>query len=305
MNLGDFWVEKYRPSTLDELCITPDVREQIKSYGMNIPNLLFCGVQGTGKTSLAKIIVNNILDCDYLYVNASEENGIDNIRTKVTGFAQTRSLDGNLKVIILDEADYLSKEAQAALRNLMESYARTTRFILTGNYKHKIIPALQSRCQGVTLRPILKDSLKRCLYILDKENIEVSQEQKVLMANLVRSYFPDLRKAINEVQKFCIDGVLSIKKKTNTNQLVELIFKNIQSKKSLETRKHLIENDQLFDGDHEQLLKDLLNHYYTQEIPDTEKKQSILTIADHLFKIVHVTDREICAFACLLQLENL
>jgi DNA polymerase III delta prime subunit len=305
MNISGFWIEQYRPKTLDDLCVSDDVKAQILEFGKNMPNLLFTGVSGTGKTTIAQIIVKDILNCDYLYINASDENGVDTIRSKVMGFAQTKSFDGELKVVVLDESDGLSKESQKILRNVMETYAGTTRFILTGNYKHKIIPALQSRCQSIDLKPDLKDALKRCLYILEQEKIKVSQEQKKLLVGLVKSHFPDLRKCIGAMQQSCRDGVLSIKVKSNTNELCELIYSNIQKKKGLATRKYWIENDQIFNSDYEQILSDLLNFYYDQPMDEIKKKQSILTIAEYLFKASQVMDKEINAFACILQLETI
>ena len=149
MTISDIWCEKYRPSTLNEIVLDKNTKTYFNKVQEenNIPNVLFVGKPGIGKTSLAKIIVNSILKCQYLYINASDENGIDTIRTKVLNFAQTQSLFGNIKVIILDECDGLSIDAQKALRNSIEEYHDLTRFILTANYKHKIIPALQSRCQ--------------------------------------------------------------------------------------------------------------------------------------------------------------
>ena len=160
-NFNSLWVEKYRPKTLEDFICTEANKDIIASFKNKeeIPNLLFTGTPGLGKTTLAKIIVNDILGCQYLYINASDENGIDTIRTKVTSFAQTKSIDGKIKVIILDEADGLSIDAQRVLRNTMEEFARITRFILTANYKYRVIPALQSRCQSLELTPPLELSL--------------------------------------------------------------------------------------------------------------------------------------------------
>jgi DNA polymerase III gamma/tau subunit len=298
------WTEKYRPQKLDDLCISDNVRYTIKGFGGNMPNLLFCGIQGTGKTTLARILVQDILKCDYLYINASDESGVDTIRNKVTGFSQTKSIDGNIKVVILDEADFLSGASQAALRNLMESYSKSTRFILTGNYRHKIIPALQSRCQSIEILPSLKDSVIRCLKILISEGVETNREQKNQVALLVKQYFPDLRKCINELQKHCIGGVISIDVKKNNSELCDIIFEGIVSKKSLITRKYLIENEGIFNSDWDQILVDLLNHIYTLPIEDSKKKAMIITIADHLDKATRVNDKEINFFACLLNLED-
>jgi replication factor C small subunit len=299
------WVEKYRPQTLDDLMVDDNTRKIIQNFGKKIPHLLLTGKPGVGKTTLAKIIAKDILNCDFLYINASDENGIDTIREKVIGFAQTRSFDGGLKIIILDECDGQSKNAQNALRNVMESYASTTRFILTGNNKYKIEPALQSRCQSLTLHTSLKDVTRRCLEILKKENVEIPDNQKKPLVALIKSHYPDIRKCINELEKYSKSGILSIETKKDTNQVMDLIYTNLQSGDTLKTRKFLIENEELFDSDHESLLKDLLNYFYDLSMDDTTKKQAILIIAESLFKMMSVTDREICDIACLLQLEEL
>lgn len=305
MNRNDLWCEKYRPSSLDELVISEETKQIITNFGENIPNLLFCGVQGSGKTSLARILVQDILKCDYLYVNASDETGVDNIRNKVSGFAQTKSLDGNLKVIILDEADYLSSSSQAALRNLIESYSNTTRFILTGNYRHKIIPALQSRCQSIDVKPNLKGAVKKCLQILNKEKISYDKGQLTTVVNLVKKHNPDLRRCINELQKYCINGELKISTETDVSQVIHIIWDNLLNKKSLLTRKYLIENDHIFNSDWDKLLIDLLNYIYDENIDEANKKLMLITIADHIEKSSRVIDKEINFFACLLNLEQI
>lgn len=297
------WVEKYRPQKLEDLCISEETREVIISFGKNIPNLLFCGPQGTGKTTLSRILVQDILKCDYLYINASSETGVDTIRTKVSGFSQIKSLDGNLKVVVLDEADFLSSASQAALRNLMESYHETTRFVLTGNYKHKIIPALRSRCQGLDIKPSLKDSVLRCLKILKNEGIVCDPDTSRQVVVLVKKYFPDLRKCINELEKYCIDGVFKFKESGDNSEYLLKIWNNLLDKKSLNTRKFLIENESVFNSDWDQLMTDLLNFVYNQDIADSAKKSMIVTIAEHLDKATRVIDKEINFFACIINLE--
>lgn len=301
--INSLWVEKYRPSSLDEICLRDDIKKRIIAWGTEIPHLLLVGPVGIGKTSIAKILVTDVLKCDYLYINASDENGIDTIRTKVTGFIQTKSLDGQLKVVLLDESDGLSFEAQNSLRNLMESYSNNARFILTGNYKHKIGIPLQSRCQLLELEFSKKDLIKRVLQILKLENISYNKDELSAIAKICNNFYPDFRSVINTLQLSWVDGVWNFAKTFNTNELMEYIWNNIQSTKSLQTRKYLIENENKFQADYSRLLKDLLNYVYVLDIDDDYKRFVILTIADHLEKSTRVLDKEINLFACLLTIE--
>lgn len=301
--MNSLWVEKYRPSSLDDMCLNEDTKKFFSTFKNDIPHFLFTGRAGTGKTTISRILVQNILKCDYLYINASDENGIDNIRTKVSGFVQTKSFDGGIKVVVLDEADGLSKDAQKCLRNLMEEYSAVARFILTANFRHKIIEPLESRCQSIDVRPTLKGAVKRCLYILENEGIIVPKTQNKPIIDLVKGYFPDLRKCIGELQKHSVSGTLNIGEKKTSDQLCEYVWAGVLNKTSLQTRKYLIENDNLFDNDYEQLLSNLLNYIYEQEFDELKKKQAIIEIADSLFKSSNVMDKEINAFACILSLE--
>ena len=197
-------VEKYRPSKLENYVGNENIKKSISKYleQNDILNLIFYGPAGTGKTTLAKLCVQN-LDCDHLYINASDERGIETIRDKVQGFASVASFKP-LKVVILDEADFLTIQAQASLRNIIETFSRTTRFIMTCNFVERIIDPLQSRCQVLKIvPPTKKDVAKHLNWILQQEHIEHDINDLV---PLVNQYYPDLRKCINTIQLSTIDG---------------------------------------------------------------------------------------------------
>ena len=303
---NNLWVEKYRPKTLDEMVLSPENRNYFTNISVEVPNLLFVGTPGIGKTTIAKIIVQDILKCQYLYINASDENGIDTIRSKVSGFSQTKSIDGSIKVVILDEADGITIDGQRALRNTMEEYSAYTRCILTANYKHKIIPAIQSRTQYFDLNPNLQDVVNRVIYIMKEEGVNVPSSEKQNLGKLFKDNFPDIRKITNTVQKYCVTGTLSIKNNVDSSTLTNKIHNFIKTKKLLELRKHLIENETDFQGDYASLLKSYLNFVYElQDIKEETKRQTIIMIAEYLYRDALVLDKEINAFACFCQLEKL
>ena len=191
-------VEKYRSKNLSSYVGNEHIKKTIEQYlGQNdIQNLIFYGPAGTGKTTLAKLIVNN-LDCDYLYINASDERGIETIRDKVSGFASTASFKP-LKVVILDEADFLTIQAQASLRNVIETFSRTTRFIMTCNYVERIIDPLQSRCQVLKIIPPSKGEVAAHIAgIMEQEGVSFEREHLKIIVN---QYYPDLRKCLNTIQ---------------------------------------------------------------------------------------------------------
>jgi DNA polymerase III delta prime subunit len=302
---NNLYVEKYRPTKLEDLVLSDSNRKFFESVEDEIPNLLFVGTPGLGKTTLARILVNDVLQCQYLYINASDENGIDTIRSKVVSFSQTMSLDGKLKVVILDEADGITIEGQRALRNTMEEYSSRTRFILTANYKHKIIPAIQSRTQFFDLVPPFDDVVKRAVTIVKQEGIKIEEDQKVNFVNVIKQNYPDIRKVINDIQKATIKGNFAIDHSLDSKEIVEKIHNNIQSKKVIELRKYLIENENEFQGDYHNLMKQYLNYVYDSNIDDNKKRQYIVTISDHMYKDVFVLDKEINAFACWVNLEKI
>jgi DNA polymerase III delta prime subunit len=308
MNFNNLWIEKYRPKILDDIVLVDETRSIVQSFKdkKEIPNLLLIGIQGIGKTSLAKILVNSILECQYLYINASDENGIDTIRNKVVSFAKTKSFDGGIKVVILDEVDGISLEAQKALRNTMEEFANNTRFILTGNYKHKIIQALQSRCQELNLIPPIEGIARRALTILKNENIKLSDTQKKDLIVLVKKLYPDFRKIINEIQKFSVAGELHIPQLSINNDILIKIINNTRIKKSNLGRKYYIENEEKFQGDYTLLLRELFNHLNeTCDFTNEKSKKALLTVSEHLYRSGFVVDQEINFYSCLIALEDL
>jgi DNA polymerase III delta prime subunit len=307
MNINSIWWEKYRPKTLDSLILSDESKKILKHYEQtkDIPHLLFVSGPGTGKTSTAKIIVNDVLKCDYLYINASDENGIDTIRHKIIGFSQTKSFDGNIKVVILDEADSLSSEGSRALRNVMEEYSDNTRFILTANYKHKIISPIISRCETINFEFSIKDVAKHCLNILNKEGVKIPVEQFQHLQDLIRFNFPDFRRIIGNLQKYSVSGTLDIKNSSIDNTFISSILDKIAKEEIYEIRKYVISNEIVFQSDYHNLLKCMLNYIY-EVFPDSiKKKEAILIIGNHIETHFRVSDTEINAFVCMVALSKL
>jgi DNA polymerase III delta prime subunit len=226
MKQHTLWIEKYRSENLEQYIGNDAVKSRISDCidKNDIPHFLFAGTAGTGKTTLAKLIVKNI-KCDYLYINASDENGIDIIRDKVKGFASTSTFQP-LKVVILDESDFLTQPAQAALRNLIEEYSITTRFVLTCNYIERLIEPLQSRCEIHILKPPTKGDVARhiCTNILDVESVKYEMSD---VASIIKEYYPDVRSIIKVLQQNVKDNKLVlIGSNINwTKQLIQMLKK--------------------------------------------------------------------------------
>ena len=218
-NSHSLWVEKYRPTDLSTYIGNEHLREKVGVYleSGDVPHLLLYGRAGTGKTTLAKIITKNI-DCDYLYVNASDENKIDDVRNKIKTFAASVGFK-DLKVVILDECDYLTPNAQAALRNLMETFSKHCRFILTCNYVERIIDPIQSRCQPYKIvPPSRKDVAKQMVNILNEEGATYDLDDVALIVN---AGYPDIRRVINSAQRQVVDGKL----KVDVNSVIQSDYK--------------------------------------------------------------------------------
>jgi replication factor C small subunit len=235
-------VEKFRPQTLETFVGSETLKTQLQKFidQNDLVNMLFYGPAGSGKTTLAKLIVKN-LDCDYLLINASDERGIETIRDKVSGFASTASFKP-LKVVILDEADFLTIQAQASLRNVIETFSRNTRFILTCNYVERIIDPLQSRCQTLKVIPPSKsDIAKHVAWIMEEE--EISFELEDLKA-IVNQFYPDLRKCLNTIQLSTQDSRLTIDKTVlvSSNYMVQVVKELKNPKPSWKSIRQIIAN---------------------------------------------------------------
>lgn len=301
----DLWVEKYRPSTLADLVIAPEIRNHFESLNEDAPHLLFYGSPGIGKTTLAKILVKTILKCQYLYINASDENGIDTIRNKVISFAQTRSLDGKKKVVILDEADGLTGESLRILRNVMDDFTETTRFVLTANYFNRIIEPIRSRCSLFKLQPDLKGITQRCIEILKSEKISVPEDQRFSLLKLIEKNSPDMRRIINDLQKYSVTRTLCITEENQFQNFAADVVKDLLHKTPIsDIRKKIIEMEKSFNSDFQQLMKEIFEIFYKTDIKENVKKAVLFNIGEHMYRDNNVVDKEINFFCCLITLEN-
>ena len=240
-------VEKYRSKDLSEYVGNEHIKKTIEQYlGQNdIQNLIFYGPAGTGKTTLAKLIVNN-LNCDYLYINASDERGIETIRDKVSGFASTASFKP-LKVVILDEADFLTIQAQASLRNVIETFSRTTRFIMTCNYVERIIDPLQSRCQVLKIIPPSKKEV--AVHLASVMAIEGTTYDLEDVKTIVNQYYPDLRKCLNTIQLSTQNQKLVIDKSVfvSSNYMIQILKELSNAKPKWREIRQIIANANVSD----------------------------------------------------------
>ena len=291
------WVEKYRPTTLENYVGNEVIKNKIEDYFKqgSIQNLLFYGVAGTGKTTLAKLIAKN-LNYDLLYLNASDERGIDTIREKIIPFASSMSFN-DVKIVILDEADYLTPQAQATLRNTIESCSKTTRFILTCNYLERIISPLQSRCQTFEITPPSKTEVIEHISNITAEeklfDVEIEDVQKV-----VNTHYPDIRKIINTIQGSIVGGQVKIDDNSLKNtQLGDQIVDALEKKLKLSVIRQMLADSgaREFDGLFK-VLYDNVSKYTNRE------GEAILIIAKYQYEYTFVLEKEICIAAMLNKL---
>ena len=302
------WVEKYRPKTIEDCILTKDIKETFSEFLKQgeIPNLLLSGSAGTGKTTVARALCEE-LGADYIIINGSDEGRqIDTLRNKIKNFASTVSLteDANHKVVIIDEADYMNADSvQPALRNFIETFYNNCRFIFTCNYKNKIIPALHSRCTVIDF--VIKNGQKvktatafmeRMSNLLTDENIEFD---KKVLAELIQKYYPDFRRTINELQRYSVrgkidSGILFSLSEANTKELC----KTLKDKKFNDMRKWVVQN---IDKEPASLFRGIYDSMY-DSLESKSVPQAILIIAGYQYKAAFVADHEINMVACLTEI---
>ena len=304
--MSDFlWVEEYRPKTIDDCILPQSLKTLFTSFieKGELSNLLFSGTPGIGKTTVAKALCEQ-LNCDWIMINGSEEGGIDVLRNKIKNFASTVSLSGGKKVVILDEADYLNPQStQPALRGFIEEFHKNCRFILTCNFKNRIIEPLHSRFSNIEFRINPKDKPKlasqlftRATHILKEQNVDF--EEKVL-AELIKKHFPDFRKLINELQRYSISGTIDAGILVNvSDENLKTLVTHLKGKEFSDMRKWVVNN---LDNDPVKIFRKIYDSMYDSLEPETIP-HAVLIIADYQYKSAFVADQEINLVACLTEL---
>jgi len=305
MSESFLWVEKYRPKTISD-CILPDrLKKPFQEYvnSTEIPNLMLTGSAGVGKTTVARAMCDEI-GINHLYINASENRGIDILRTTIRGYASTVSLTGGKKVIILDEADYLTPEAQAALRGAIEEFAKNCTFIFTCNFKSKLIEAIHSRCSVIdfALRndekaKMASQLMKRMEHILTQESVTYD---KAVLAKIIEKFFPDYRRTLNELQRYSSSGSLDagiVAQLSDVRKIGDLV-KHLKDKNFSEMRKWCVANSDIEPARIYRKIYDGLYEYMKpHSIP-----QAVVTIGKYQYQSAFVADQEINLVACLTEL---
>jgi DNA polymerase III delta prime subunit len=297
------WVEKYRPQTIED-CILPDALKKTFQEFVNrkeIPNLLLCGTAGVGKTTVARALCEEV-GCDYIIINGSDENGVDAVRVKIKNYASSMSLSGGRKVVILDEADYLTPNAQAILRAGIEEFASNCSFIFTCNFKNRIIDPLHSRCTVIDFKAngskakMASQFFHRVCGILNDEGVTYDKE---VVAAVITKHFPDNRRILNELQRYSVSGTIDkgILAAVSDVQLGEL-FKALKDKDFASCRKWVTNN---LDNDQSRIFRGLYDGLYEQLKPGSVP-QLVLILAKYQYQAAFVADHEINLIACLTEI---
>ena len=299
------WVERFRPKTISDCILTPHLKktfQEIIDTG-EVPNLLLTGTAGTGKTTVARAICNE-LDLDYILINASESGNIDTLRGKIKQFASSISLQGGYKVVILDEADYLNAQStQPALRGFIEEFSNNCRFILTCNFKNKIIEPLHSRCGVVEFNTSKKDMvqlceqfMKRAMGILKDEGIAIDNPD--LVAELIMRHAPDWRRILNELQRHSRGSTLDLDViSKSTHGSINDLYLHLKAKDFKEMRKWVANN---MDVDSAAIFRGVYDTM-TDKVSDNSIPQLVLILADYQYKAAFVADAELNMVACLTE----
>jgi len=289
--------EKYRPSTLDGYICDESFKQKIHGWieEQNIPHLFFYGKPGSGKSTLAKILAKNI-DCDYIYVNATDKRGMDDIRNEILPFVSVMSFKSAPKIVILDEATHILQASQVLLLNMIETYSLNTRFILTGNYPERLIEPLRSRLEDYNLKPPSKKSVAKHLdTILRAEGVEFDIKD---VAQVIHTYYPDIRRTINNVQKYIIEDKFVLPKTlTNNLDIENQIIKELSkpTPKSFPTIRQLIGDGDITDFD--SLYKKIYDEIH--DFGSLYEGLVIISLHEHMFQSISVIDKEICFMACV------
>lgn len=300
MNFHQVWTEKYRPQVIEDVILQDEYKKQFFEMTEIPNNLLFIGTPGIGKTTIAKILAKKFSPNSYLYINASEQGNIDTVRNTISEFISVASLDGSQKIIILDEADGISLVAQQALRSIMEEYLDSTKFILTANYQNKLIEAIRSRCQEFVFSCTEKQVLHKIVNILKAEKIQVDKDQIPNLKVLVKTFYPDIRKTINELQKSCISGSFIFKIEERNDFVIELKDSIKSSANVFDIREKVVESTELFGNDFHFLMRKLYDLYIEDKDP-----QAVLLISEYMYRHSSVLDPEVNFTALIFSLKQL
>lgn len=299
------WVEKYRPKTLKEMSLGPNRARKFRQYikESNIPHLLFYGPPGSGKTTMAQILMETIKSHHMVLNASSEDRGIATIKGKVKQFAMSRAIGDAIKIILLDEADQLTPDAQKALRNTMETYSSNCRFILTANVIDRVLPAIQSRCTTFPFeRYPKKKAIELLVSIMEKEKVTITDITLKNIKKLVDEIYPDIRDTINVAQMCCVDGKFRFRLfKDSWNQVNKKIVEHFWKGRIRKLREEYAKNTDFL-----WYYKFLFDYFMKEEIQlDEQRASAAVIVADYLYKDSFVQDKEINMTACFLELMEL